>query len=252
MGKWKKHLKPHLVPNRVIQQRNKTLTNNTPLEVLYHKPNSFLIVNKPFDLTLYEYQPVTLTKMIHAQFSAYKDTKILFPHRLDYVTSGVLIVALNKRSASKLTDTFIDKKVEKMYIALCYGHMKERKFIVKEKIEVIEPNEHGVRVKISKGGKPAETRGTVLELGYYKDKPVTKVLLQPITGRTHQLRIHTAHLGYPIVGDVQYAGDFDAPRMMLHAFSLKMEFEGEKIEVKTKDPFTEYFQSKETIESLKN
>lgn len=90
---------------------------------------------------------------------------------------------------------------------------------------------------------PQESRSLmkILEYGTYKNKPATKVLLQALTGRRHQLRIHMKHLGHPIVGDMCYGiDDFDTYRTMLHAYKLKIQIDtGERMFIKAKadDPF---------------
>ncbi|XP_019062540.1 RNA pseudouridylate synthase domain-containing protein 1 isoform X2 [Fukomys damarensis] len=89
--------------------------------------------------------------------------------------------------------------------------------------------------------KPSLTELLVLEHGLYDGNPVSKVLLKPLTGRTHQLRVHCSALGHPIVGDLTYGqatGQEDQPfRMMLHAFYLRIPTLAECVEACTPDPF---------------
>ncbi|PNJ02263.1 RPUSD1 isoform 1 [Pongo abelii] len=89
--------------------------------------------------------------------------------------------------------------------------------------------------------KPSLTELVVLEHGLYAGDPVSKVLLKPLTGRTHQLRVHCSALGHPVVGDLTYgeaSGREDRPfRMMLHAFYLRIPTDAECVEVCTPDPF---------------
>lgn len=85
------------------------------------------------------------------------------------------------------------------------------------------------------------TKVLVLDRGYYNGKPVTKVLLRPITGRRHQLRLHCSQIGHVIVGDYTYSLKIDTspPRMFLHAFRLVLPNSFENIDIQTEDPFTE-------------
>lgn len=85
------------------------------------------------------------------------------------------------------------------------------------------------------------TKVLVLDRGYYNGKPVTKVLLRPITGRRHQLRLHCAQIGHVIVGDYTYSLKIDTspPRMFLHAFRLVLPNTIENLDIQTDDPFTE-------------
>ncbi|XP_069875798.1 RNA pseudouridylate synthase domain-containing protein 1 isoform X3 [Dipodomys merriami] len=89
--------------------------------------------------------------------------------------------------------------------------------------------------------KPSLTELVVLEHGLYAGDPVSKVLLKPLTGRTHQLRVHCSALGHPVVGDLTYGqatGPEDQPfRMMLHAFYLRIPTRAECVEACTPDPF---------------
>ncbi|XP_029413630.1 RNA pseudouridylate synthase domain-containing protein 1 isoform X2 [Nannospalax galili] len=89
--------------------------------------------------------------------------------------------------------------------------------------------------------KPSLTELLVLEHGLYAGDPVSKVLLKPLTGRTHQLRVHCSAVGHPIVGDLTYGqpeGQEDQPfRMMLHAFYLRIPTQTECVEACTPDPF---------------
>lgn len=81
----------------------------------------------------------------------------------------------------------------------------------------------------------------ILEYGMYKDKPATKVLLQALTGRRHQLRVHMNYLGHPVIGDMCYGiDDYDTYRTMLHAYKLKIRIDTKErmfIKAKADDPF---------------
>jgi 23S rRNA-/tRNA-specific pseudouridylate synthase len=87
----------------------------------------------------------------------------------------------------------------------------------------------------------ASTQVKVLEYGTYKGKPCTKLLLKPLTGRRHQLRVHMQYLGYPIVGDLCYGvEDFETYRTMLHAYRLKIKIDTKErmfVKAKANDPF---------------
>lgn len=95
--------------------------------------------------------------------------------------------------------------------------------------------------KYCKNPRRAITKVMVLEKGYYNNKPVTKLLLKPITGRRHQLRLHLSEIGHCIVGDYTYSlrSDISPPRMFLHAFRLVLPNPIENLDILTIDPFTE-------------
>lgn len=134
-------------------------------------------------------------------------------HRLDRDTSGLLVVAKTQSALSRLTQHFQRRLVEKHYVAVVGGLLDEGELHVSAPIG----REEGARPpwRVSESGKPAETRLRAEARGSRR----TLVGLEPLTGRTNQLRIHCAHLGHPIVGDVLYAGEPHA-RLCLHAARL--------------------------------
>ena len=134
-------------------------------------------------------------------------------HRLDRDTSGLLVVSKTQSALSRLTQHFQRRLVEKRYVAVVGGLLKEDEINIDAPIGRDE--DARPRWRILESGKPAETRLRVAERGARR----TLVELEPLTGRTNQLRIHCAHLGHPIVGDVLYAGEPHA-RLCLHAVRL--------------------------------
>ena len=134
-------------------------------------------------------------------------------HRLDRDTSGLLAVAKTQGALSRLSQHFQRRLVEKRYVAVVSGVVEEGRLTVEAPIgrdEGASPP-WGVRAD----GKPAETRLRVLERRVRR----TLVELEPVTGRTNQLRIHCAYAGHPIVGDRLYGGEPHA-RLCLHAARL--------------------------------
>jgi 23S rRNA pseudouridine1911/1915/1917 synthase len=134
-------------------------------------------------------------------------------HRLDRDTSGLLVVAKTQGALSRLTQHFQRRLVEKLYVAVVGGLLKEDELTIDAPIGRVEEARPPWRVLES--GKAAETRLRVAGRGALR----TLVELEPLTGRTNQLRIHCAHLGHPIVGDGAYAGAPHA-RLCLHAARL--------------------------------
>lgn len=134
-------------------------------------------------------------------------------HRLDRDTSGLMVVAKTQSALSRLTQHFQRRLVEKRYVAVVGGLLAEDELTIEAPIG----REEGARPPwgVMESGKPAETRLRVEERGSRR----TLVGLEPLTGRTNQLRIHCAHVGHSIVGDVLYAGEPHA-RLCLHAARL--------------------------------
>ena len=134
-------------------------------------------------------------------------------HRLDRDTSGLLAVAKTQAALSRLTQHFQRRLVEKRYVAIVGGLLQADELAVDAPIGRAE----GARPPwgVTEAGKPAETRLRVAERGARR----TLVELEPVTGRTNQLRIHCAHAGHAIVGDTLYGGEPHA-RLCLHAARL--------------------------------
>jgi tRNA pseudouridine32 synthase/23S rRNA pseudouridine746 synthase len=147
----------------------------------------------------------------------------LVVHRLDMATSGLMAMARGAATQRELSKAFAARAVSKRYIAVVAGRLvapREGWGIIDLPIIVDWPN-RPLRVVDPLHGKPSLTRWRVL--GYDASFSSTRVELEPVTGRSHQLRVHLRELGYPILGDALYApGDVQAlsRRLLLHAWSL--------------------------------
>jgi 23S rRNA pseudouridine1911/1915/1917 synthase len=134
-------------------------------------------------------------------------------HRLDRATSGLMVVAKQERAHSILTGHFHRRLVEKRYLALVDGIIEGEAMTISAPIgrdAAAHP-----KWNVSESGKPAETRLSVIE----RRESTTLVELEPVTGRTNQLRIHCAYISHAILGDDWY-GTRSAPRLCLHAARL--------------------------------
>jgi 23S rRNA pseudouridine955/2504/2580 synthase len=146
-------------------------------------------------------------------------------HRLDKDTSGVLLVARSARSASFFSKTFSGRTARKVYWAIVVGDLGPDEGLIDAPLAK-QPGTGGEKMHVAEEGQAARTRWRVI------DRAGTRaawVELQPLTGRTHQLRAHMAHLGHPIVGDAKYGGA-DAfltggisRKLHLHARRLKID-----------------------------
>jgi 23S rRNA-/tRNA-specific pseudouridylate synthase len=175
-------------------------------------------------------------------------------HRLDNATSGCICIPLTYFSQRLAIDAFSKKNVDKYYLALVFGKIKEqdeikidmpigedKRFFKYSRCTLIDKN--GVRNPNCFNVEKAITKLKVLQHGTYKEKECSKILLKPITGRRHQLRVHLNHLGYPIVGDTIYGlDDYDSYRTMLHSYKIRLKLDNKKIiEAKASDTFTNEF-----------
>ncbi|WP_311753693.1 bifunctional tRNA pseudouridine(32) synthase/23S rRNA pseudouridine(746) synthase RluA [Proteus columbae] len=139
-------------------------------------------------------------------------------HRLDMATSGVIVVALNKEAERELKRQFREREPKKTYIARVWGHVEKEEGLVDLPLICDWPNRPKQKV-CHEAGKAAQTFYEVLEY----EENATRVKLSPITGRSHQLRVHMLALGHPILGDRFYAhpqARAMAPRLQLHAQEL--------------------------------
>ena len=160
-------------------------------------------------------------------------------HRLDRDTSGILLLARNRKTAALLTDAFKNKTISKTYLALVKGCLTKEVGIIS--MPLLEKT-FGNTKKVFKSdeGKEAITHYQLLK--NYGDYSLLE--LKPITGRMHQLRVHCKEIGYPIIGDQKYGKgtvDFGRTigfnRLCLHSFTIEIaDFFGKKLLIKSKEP----------------
>jgi len=142
----------------------------------------------------------------------YPDTLVV--HRLDMATSGLVIFARGAEMQRQLSVMFSECLVQKDYVAIVTGKVTPKQGEIDLPLISDWPNRPRQKVD-TKSGKPSLTRYQVLN----PEQTDTRLKLTPITGRTHQLRVHLAAIGHPIIGDALYDGRA-APRLMLHAERL--------------------------------
>lgn len=145
---------------------------------------------------------------------------ILLVHRLDRDTSGVVVFALNGVAQRALGHQFEARKTRKHYVARVWGHVADSVGRVDLPLIVDWPNRPRQMV-CAQTGKPAQTDWKLIR---HEEGGTSRLRLTPVTGRTHQLRVHMQALGHPILGDTLYATGpaLNFPRLMLHAQSLRL------------------------------
>ena len=199
------------------------------IEILY-RDEHLLLINKPGGLLSLSGKHPLNKDSVHWRLVQDFPTATL-AHRLDFGTSGLMIVALNKQVNGELTRQFQQRGVVKSYVALLQGHVAESEGVID--IPIIKDHANFPLQKICYArGKTAQSHYRVLE--YLEAPDATRVVFTPLTGRTHQLRIHSRELGHPILGCDLYANDVAfamAPRLMLHAQGLEFDHpvSGERI-----------------------
>lgn len=197
------------------------------LEYIY-KGRDFVVLNKPAGLTVHPCPSCMETTLVHGLLYDFPEMRVMggqrpgIVHRLDKDTSGVMVVALNESARLKLSEAFADRRIKKQYLALVHG----------------VPSAHGVcteplgrhptmRVKMAvvRNGRQAHTDWE--RLCFDTDHKYALLNVRIHTGRTHQIRVHMTHCGFPLVGDSLYGrrpsvNYITTERQMLHAYQLQI------------------------------
>ena len=199
--------------------------------VIYIDDN-VIVVNKPAGMLVHAKggvaKELTVADYVRSQFDPDElasndgNNRLGIVHRLDRATSGVMICARNLATASYLSRQFAERKVKKVYLALVSslpGHSAAR-----INLPIRRSRQTPAIFVVDGSGKVAITDYTV-----QKEYPDGRAFLElrPLTGRTHQLRVHLAYLGCPIVGDAVYGHAHYGDRLMLHAYQLEISIPGQ-------------------------
>lgn len=212
------------------------------IEILWQDEH-LLLINKPSGLlSLSGKNPQNLDSVHYRLVQTFPGCTLV--HRLDFGTSGLMVVARNKSINAALCQQFSQRSVEKGYSALLCGHLENDEGVIDAPIAK-DPALFPLMSICAISGKPARSRYRVVERFYQGlDLPLTRVILTPETGRTHQLRIHCQQLGHPILGCDLYGGleapgTENAPRLMLHASELNFihPVSGEPVNARHAAPF---------------
>ncbi len=209
---------------------------NIPLEVIY-EDDHIIAVNKATGMVTHPGNGTGDDTLVHALLyhcgenlsSIGGSLRPGIVHRLDKETSGVIVAAKSDSAYMELSRFFAERKTDKEYLALVWGIPKLRSGTISEPIG--RHPVHRVKMAVNPKGRPARTDWKIVET-YGRDFSLIKLKIH--TGRTHQIRVHLAHIGHPIVGDPVYGkkgsqiDSIRAERTMLHARRLGFQHPVEK------------------------
>jgi len=210
---------------------------NIPLKIVYEDAD-LLVVDKPAGLAVHPapgHPSHTLANAVLSYLPALaKDADSLRPgivHRLDKDTSGLIIVAKNRLAQANLSQQFKSRVVKKTYITLVQGKLTPEKGIIEAAIGR-DPS-HRQRMAVTAKGREARTEYQVIKyIGNY-----SLLEIKPETGRTHQIRVHLAAIGFPVVGDTTYGLKSSRfPRQFLHASKITFKLPSTGKEITLESP----------------
>ena len=215
------------------------VAENIPLDVVY-EDEDIAVVNKPGGLVVHPAPGNALHTLVQALMHRFKNLSDIDPkrpgivHRLDKETSGLLVIAKNNAAHHALAKQFADHSIKRKYIALVKGSVEYEENIIELSIGRHPTKREHMAVHSGVNSRYAKTRYRTLGRG----DGVSLLELEPFTGRTHQLRVHLAYIGHPIMGDTKYGRQVSFPRMALHAKYLGFihPASGEFVEFETKTP----------------
>jgi RluA family pseudouridine synthase len=217
----------------------KLLYLNSDMKIL-HEDEHLLVLNKPAGLPVlpdgWEKDAPYLVKMLEEKYG-----QVWIVHRLDKITSGVMVFARDAETHRALNMQFENHQTGKVYHAIVQGNPKWDEKTARHPLRANVGHKHRTMVD-DKNGKPSETRFKVLKR--FQARPEegrgNSALLEakPMTGRTHQIRVHAYALGYPLLGDVLYGAEETEimTRPALHAQSLTIDMNGERLTFKASYP----------------
>lgn len=240
----KKRAKPHdrlyagdvlrLAPVKVAAQAAPVVGEHDKqriLQTLVYEDEGLMVLNKPSGMAVHGGSGLDFGA-IEALRVATGKSYLELVHRIDKDTSGLLLVAKKRSVLKALQDQFRSRTIKKSYLCVCLGDatahfacLGNKPLLVDKPLLrfVLASGER--RVKVDETGKPSQTYFELLGVVHQGKQALSFIKAMPVTGRTHQIRVHLASLGLAILGDDKYAYDNDTPcdRLMLHAHTLSFD-----------------------------
>ena len=217
-----------------------------PVDIIY-EDNDIIVVNKPKGMVVHPANGNPDGTLVNAIMAICKDSlsgiggeiRPGIVHRLDKDTSGLLIVAKNDKAHVNMSEQIKNHEVKKTYIALVRGVVKENQATID--MPIGRSNSDRKKMAVNKNGKNAVTHIKVLKR--YDKYTLLEINIE--TGRTHQIRVHLSHIGYPVIGDTTYSNgknEFGVEGQCLHAKELEFKHPITNKEMILEAPLPEYFE----------
>lgn len=225
-----------------------------PIEIIY-EDNDIIVVNKPKGMVVHPANGNPDGTLVNAIMAKCKNSlsgiggeiRPGIVHRIDKDTSGLLIIAKNDIAHVNMSEQIKNHEVKKTYIALVRGVIKENEATID--MPIGRSTSDRKKMAVNRNGKNAVTHIKVIKR--YEKYTLVEVNIE--TGRTHQIRVHLSHIGYPIIGDYTYSNgknEFGVEGQCLHAKSLEFKHPITGKEMKLEAPLPQYFQ--EILNTLNN
>ena len=233
-------------------KETKLKAQEIPLDIIY-EDSDIIVVNKPKGMVVHPANGNPDGTLVNAILSICKNSLSgiggeLRPgivHRLDKDTSGLIIVAKNDKAHINMSEQIKERNVKKTYIALVRGNVPEEEATIN--MPIGRSTKDRKKMAVTKNGKQAITHFKVLKR--YSKYTLLEIKIE--TGRTHQIRVHMAEIGYPVVGDAVYSNgknEFGIEGQMLHAYKIKFKHPTTNEEVEYTAELPKYF--KDILEKL--